>query len=236
MNHAQNLAVAADHGVELALARHGGQVARVFFQHLVAGLSFWIGDPLTAAHLLDGLVDAVFRHPRAVEDAPGGGVTFAEDCQEDMFGGDVFVFQPVGFLVSHVNDPLDARGDEDLPRAPTEDVGLGAAAQHIIKLFAQLADIHVEHFEQLGDRAVGLLDQRQQDVLGVNLVVSVALDDLRGALGSFLSALGKAVESHHGCTFLLSRGFAPGWGVFYKVMREDAPDGVRPGLIISLGR
>jgi len=40
-------------------------------------------------------------------------------------------------------------------------------------------------------------DQRQQDVFSVNLVVAVALDDLRGALGGFLGSLGKSVKSHH---------------------------------------
>jgi hypothetical protein len=42
-----------------------------------------------------------------------------------------------------------------------------------------------------------LLDERQQDVFGVNLVVPVALDDLRSALSSLLRPLGKTVESHH---------------------------------------
>jgi len=32
-------------------------------------------------------------------------------------------------------------------------------------------------------------DQRQQDVFSVNLVVAIALDDLRGALGGFLGSV-----------------------------------------------
>ncbi len=48
----------------------------------------------------------------------------------------------------------------------------------------------------------GLLDQRQQDVLGIDLVVPVALDDLGGTLGGLLGSFGKAVKSHHRRIFL----------------------------------
>jgi GNAT superfamily N-acetyltransferase len=42
-----------------------------------------------------------------------------------------------------------------------------------------------------------LFDQCQQDVLGIDLVMTVALDDLSSPLSGFLGALGKTIKSHH---------------------------------------
>jgi uncharacterized protein len=49
----------------------------------------------------------------------------------------------------------------------------------------------------LRDDTLGLLDQRQQDMLGIDLVMTIALDDLSRALGGFLGALSKTIKSHH---------------------------------------
>jgi len=45
--------------------------------------------------------------------------------------------QAVGFLVGQVNDPLHARGNEDLPRTAAEDVGLRAGAQGGVESLGQ---------------------------------------------------------------------------------------------------
>ena len=42
-----------------------------------------------------------------------------------MLGGDVFILQPVGFLIGQVNNTLDARGNENLAGPAAEDIGLG---------------------------------------------------------------------------------------------------------------
>ncbi len=97
---------------------------------------------------------------------------------------------------------LDARGDKDLSRAAAEDVGFGAGAQGGVETFSQRFGADAQFFQNLGDDSAGLFDQRQQDVFGIDLVVPVALDDLRGALGGFLCSLCKSVKSHHGkCSF-----------------------------------
>jgi hypothetical protein len=54
----------------------------------------------------------------------------------------------------------------------------------------------------LGNHTAWLFDERQKDVFGVYLVVSIALDDLSGALGGLLRSFGKSVKSHHSkCPF-----------------------------------
>jgi hypothetical protein len=42
-----------------------------------------------------------------------------------------------------------------------------------------------------------LFDESQKDVFRIDLVVTVALDDLGGSLGSLLRSFGKAIKSHH---------------------------------------
>src|SRR5690606_1548880 len=127
----------------------------------------------------------------------GGGAALAQDRQEDVLGGDVFVLEAVGLFVGQVDNALYARGDKDLPGAAPKDVGLGAGAQDIIQALGEDAGVHLQVLEDLRDHALRLFDQRQQDMLGIDLVMAIALDDLCGALGGFLGSLGKTVKSHH---------------------------------------
>jgi len=114
-----------------------------------------------------------------------------------VLGGDVFVLELVGFFVGDVHDALDPRGDEDLPCAAAKDVGLGAGAQDVVEPLLEGVGVDLEQFKQLADDAFRLFDQRQQYMLGIDLVVPVALDDLSGALCGFLGTFGKSVKSHH---------------------------------------
>jgi hypothetical protein len=49
----------------------------------------------------------------------------------------------------------------------------------------------------LGDYPLRLLNQGQQDVLSVDLIVTVALDYLSSPLSGFLRPLSKSVKAHH---------------------------------------
>jgi hypothetical protein len=49
----------------------------------------------------------------------------------------------------------------------------------------------------LGNHTLGLLDERQEDVFGINLVVPVALNDLSRTLRSFLGTFSETIKSHH---------------------------------------
>jgi hypothetical protein len=51
--------------------------------------------------------------------------------------------------------------------------------------------------QDLRHHAVGLLQQRQQQMLGVNLAVAVAGEHLVSARCGVLRALGESVKSHH---------------------------------------
>ena len=123
-----------------------------------------------------------------------------------MFGGDVVVFEAIGFFVGYVDDPFDARRHIDL--------GLTSAAIRIVQFSGRSgaprrrADAELRYRrlvvpERL-DRAAGLLDERQQEMLGIELRMTIALYDLVGASERVLSAFGESVKSHHRPSFFLT--------------------------------
>jgi hypothetical protein len=50
--------------------------------------------------------------------------------------------------------------------------------------------------KQVRDQALGLFEQRQKEMLDIDLAVPVPLHDLVGPHGCVLCALGKTIESH----------------------------------------
>jgi len=114
-----------------------------------------------------------------------------------MLGGDVFILQPAGFFIRQVNDALDARRDEDLPLSTSKNAGFGTGAQNVIQPFRQHGWVHFEDFQDLRNHSLGLFNQCQEHMFGINLVMPVALDDLGSTLGSFLGSFSKTIKSHH---------------------------------------
>ena len=115
-----------------------------------------------------------------------------------MLGGNVLVAQLVGLFSGEVDDALDARRDEHLAGTAAVDGGPGADAQHLVEAGTDGTAVHVELRQQLRDGAVFLLQQGQQDMLGIDLVLAVALQDFVGAGGGILRAFRKAFKAHHG--------------------------------------
>ena len=120
-----------------------------------------------------------------------------------MLSRNIFVLQPVGFFVCQVDDPFNPRRDKDLPGTAPENICFGTGAQDVIQPLGKCGRVDLEIFQYLGNYTLWLLDQCQQDVLCIDLVMSVPLDDFSGALSGFLSALGKTIKTHHNAyTFL----------------------------------
>ena len=71
-------------------------------------------------------------------------------------------------------------------------------AQDIVHAGAQRARVNVQALQDLWHDAVGLLQQGEQDMLGIDLGMAVPAQDFVGAGGGVLSAFGEAIESDHG--------------------------------------
>ena len=90
-----DLLVAADHRVELAGARLGGQVAAVLLERGVGALGVLRGHALAAAHALERLEDGLAAGRVALEQ----GLALAADLgdgEQQVLGRDVLVAEPPG--------------------------------------------------------------------------------------------------------------------------------------------
>ena len=115
LHHAADLLVAADDGIELALARQLGEVAAVLLERLVALLGVGIGHALVAADLAQDLEDAVLVTPCALQDLARG-VLAVEQRDEEVLGRDVLVLEALRFLQRRLEDGVEPRRDAAWPR------------------------------------------------------------------------------------------------------------------------
>ncbi len=94
--------VAADHGIELALARLLGQVAGVALQRLILLLGLLVGHLLAAAHRLQRLHQLLLVHAGRCQELARRGPLLLGQGDEDMLGRDVGVSQLLRFAVGAV--------------------------------------------------------------------------------------------------------------------------------------
>ena len=114
----EDLVVAADHGVELAFTRQIGQVARVALKHAVFAFGLRVSYPLTTADLGQDLEDSIARQSKLGQESAGRPVAVHGKGEKQVFGGDVIVFEAIGFFVGYVDDLFDARRHVDLGLTP----------------------------------------------------------------------------------------------------------------------
>ena len=104
LHDAADLFVAADDGVELALARRIGEIVGVALQGLVFGLGILVGHALGAAHGDQGLEDGVVGGAGAVEQLAGRVSALFGDGQQQVLGGDELVLEAAGFIEGAFED------------------------------------------------------------------------------------------------------------------------------------
>ena len=161
LDHPPDLVVAADHRVELARPRLGGQVAAVLLERLVGRFGVGRGDPLAAADALEGLEDRLAAGTVALEQGLGLAARLGH-AEQEVLGRDVLVGQPAGFFLGPLDHPLGARVERDLAA-----LDAGAPGQQAGQLVAEGGQVHAEAAERLGRHAVVGLDEGGQDVLRI---------------------------------------------------------------------
>ena len=164
LDHPADLVVAADDRIELALARQLGQVAAVALERLVGRLRVLAGHALRAAdrgeRLEDGVAGDAARLEQPRRRRPPA---LGRDRDQQVLGADVLVLEPLRFRFGGVGDLPQPRRQRDLRAA--------VRARQLVELGAdrgrQRRRIRVHLADDLRDDAVALLEQRQQQVLGV---------------------------------------------------------------------
>ena len=173
LDHPADLLVATDHGVELPLLGELGQVAAELLQCLVGALGILRGDALAAAHLRDLLQQSV-----AGDDV---------EREQQVLGRDVVVLELLGLVGSAVEHARERRADL---RLLLRSLGGRLGVERRFGLRAQLGRVGNQLLRQL------LVEQRQQQVLGVELGVAHAARELLGGGDRLLRFQRQLVEVH----------------------------------------
>ena len=107
LDDAADLLVAADDGIELALARQVGQVLGVSLERLVLLLGVGVGDALGAAHVDERLVDRLRRDAGLGENASRRARLVLGDADQEVLGRAVLVLEALGLVPRAVERRLE---------------------------------------------------------------------------------------------------------------------------------
>jgi len=177
------------------------QIAAVLLQRLVGSLGVLAGDALAAADGGQRGQDTVARHAQPAEQPRGIAAIIACKRQQDVLRADVVIPHLVGFGVGILQNA------RNLPAEPGLDiaaVGLGPARQIALQLPCDCARVRVDLAQDLPCNTVFLLEQGQQEMLGLDLRMIIALCELLGGHDGFLGTLGIPVQIHARSSVLLS--------------------------------
>ncbi len=175
LDDAADLLVAADDRVELALARQLGEVAAVALERLVLALGVLVGDALGAAHRGQRLEhasrrDAVLLQEPRRRGAPRLAASASSRCSVLTNSS----FSRSASACAASSDRREARRQAGCGAA----VGLRPPAQSGARRPPTRRRVDVHLAQQLRHDAVALLDERDEQVLGLDLRVVRLLGEL----------------------------------------------------------
>ena len=192
-----DLGVAADDRVEPAAGRLGHQVPAVLRQRLVGPLGRGRGDPLVAADLRQRLQEAVPGQALLLEQPPGrAGLPLGQQGQQQVLDRDVLVLEPVRLLLGRIQQAAQPLGDVHLPGARAGAGDPGPPAEFGLHRGVQPVRVRAGLAEQPGGDALGLVEQREEQVLGVHLGVTEAEGLGLGVVQCFGRLLGQVIGVH----------------------------------------
>ena len=89
-----------------------------------------------------------------------------------MLDGHVVVLQPLRLPLGGVEETGEALGDGDLPGGAARSGHPGAPGEILLEIAVQADRVRPGRSEQAGHQPVGLLEQRQEQVLAIHLGVT----------------------------------------------------------------
>ena len=188
LDDAANLFVAADDGVELALAGEVGEVFGVLLEGLKLGLGVLVGDALRSAHGGEGLEDGVVGGAHGGEGVAGG-VSFGfGEGEEEVLGGDEVVLEGVGLLGGAVEDLLQGGGHGGLGVGAGD---LGELGDGGVGAGEKLLHTDARALEDGQDDALAVVEQGGEQVHGQDFGVAVLGGEGRGGLDGLLRLYGQ---------------------------------------------
>src|SRR6185437_5733041 len=194
LDRAANFLVAADDRVELAFARHGRQIARVFLERVVTLLGARAGRRPTFAHFLDRAIQSPGGEPRIRQRLRRRSALGERDRQQQPLDGDEAVASLLGDLLGFTEEPRGLRRKVDLSGTAAFDAG-------------QLFEVRFNHgrgargiaaggADQIRRQAFLVVEQHLQKMVRGDLLVAEPLGEALCGLHETLRALGIFFEVH----------------------------------------
>ena len=135
------------------------------------------------------LTDVLQLQAEVHEHLGGHPFLLAQQAQQDVLGADIVVVEVAGLLHRILDHLL---GPGRLRELAHRD-HVGAALDELFNLHADLPQVDVEVFQDVGGDTAPLLDEAEKDVLGADVFVVEPLGLLVGQLHHFASTVGETL-------------------------------------------
>ena len=193
LDDAADLVVAADHRVELAVLGVLREVAAELLQRLVLLLRALVGHAMRAADLRDRLGQRLVRRAVAVQRLRGLAALGVGQREQDVLGRDVLVVELARLALGEAQDVHQLAAGGGLLRARGD---RGELIERAVELFADRLRAGAELAQHRSDHGLGLLEQRHEQVLGLNFGVMASGRHGDGGLQRLLGLDRETVGLH----------------------------------------
>ena len=195
LHDAANLLVAADDGVELALAREVGEVFSILRKRLELAFGGLVGDALVAAHGGESLEHGVVVGAHGGEGVADRIAFGLGEREQEMLGGDVVVLEVFGLFGGAVEDLGERVGHAGLRAAGD----FGQLGDGCIRAGKKFLHADAGAFEDGEDDAFAVFEQRRKQMHGEDFGVAVFGGSGRGCLDGLLRFDGQFIplECHN---------------------------------------
>ena len=194
LNGAADLLVAADHGVDLAVASGLGEVAGVFLQRLVSVLGRAGVGGAALAQRIDRGVEALRRDAGARQNPSGLAVLLERECQQQTLHRDVAVAGLFRDLLGLIEHARQGRRQIDLARAAARD--FGQFGERGLDRRERLARTAARPVDQSARQPLRVVEQNFEQMLGGELLLALAHGQRLGGLNETAGAVRVFLEIH----------------------------------------
>src|SRR6266498_1835356 len=171
LDRASNLLVAADHRIDLALARSLGEITGVFFQRVVGAFGRARVGRAALSQRVDRRVEVLRRDADAGQNPPRLAVLLERERKQEPLDRDVAVARLLRDLLRLIENSRQRRRQIDLTSAAARYLGkLGERRLHGRKRLARSA---ARALDQTAGQTLGVVEQNLQQVLGRELLVAL---------------------------------------------------------------
>ena len=191
---APDLLVAADHRIELAVARRLGEVAGIFLERVIGVFGGSRIGGAALAQRLDRGVEVLRRHPGLGQDLAGLGILLDRERKQQALDGDVAIARLLGDLLGGVEHAPERRLQIDLAGAAAFD--LGALGKRRLVGGQGLTRAAARAVDEPGGQSFGVVQQHLEQMLGRELLMTLALRHRLRGLHEAAGAVGVFLEIH----------------------------------------